>query len=80
MPFVTMGTLSAIRDDPRLKWAGLALVVVALLALPFVLAMAGTPWVRITNLAILFVLLSLGLNIPLRYPTTYPFPNIFDRI
>jgi succinate dehydrogenase/fumarate reductase cytochrome b subunit len=34
-----------------------------LLALPFVLAMAGTAWVRITNLAILFVLLSLGLNI-----------------
>ncbi|HRA22872.1 MAG TPA: ABC transporter ATP-binding protein, partial [Usitatibacteraceae bacterium] len=58
-----MGTLSAIRDDPRLKWAGLALVVIALLALPFVLAMAGTAWVRITNLAILFVLLSLGLNI-----------------
>jgi branched-chain amino acid transport system permease protein len=28
-----------------------------------VLAMAGTAWVRITNLAILFVLLSLGLNI-----------------
>ena len=58
-----MGTLSAIRDDPRLKWAGLALIAIALLALPFVLAMAGTAWVRITNLAILFVLLSLGLNI-----------------
>jgi branched-chain amino acid transport system permease protein len=28
-----------------------------------VLAMAGTAWVRITNLAILFILLSLGLNI-----------------
>jgi branched-chain amino acid transport system permease protein len=45
------------------KWAGIALVVAALVALPFVLAMAGTAWVRITNLAILFVLLSLGLNI-----------------
>ena len=44
-------------------WAGLALVLVVLLALPFVLSAAGTAWVRITNLAILFVLLSLGLNI-----------------
>ncbi|MGZ5033970.1 MAG: ABC transporter permease subunit [Usitatibacter sp.] len=58
-----MGTLSKLREDPRLKWAGVALITVALIALPFVLAMAGTAWVRITNLAILFVLLSLGLNI-----------------
>jgi branched-chain amino acid transport system permease protein len=41
----------------------MALIALALLALPFVLAMVGTAWVRITNLAILFVLLSLGLNI-----------------
>jgi len=34
-----------------------------LIALPFVLATVGTAWVRITNLAILFTLLSLGLNI-----------------
>jgi branched-chain amino acid transport system permease protein len=45
------------------KWIGVALVAVALVALPFVLATVGTAWVRITNLAILFVLLSLGLNI-----------------
>jgi branched-chain amino acid transport system permease protein len=45
------------------KWFGLACIAVALIALPFVLAMVGTAWVRITNLAILFVLLSLGLNI-----------------
>jgi len=43
--------------------AGIALVALALLALPFALAAAGTAWVRITNLAILFVFLSLGLNI-----------------
>ena len=35
----------------------------ALAVLPFALAGIGTAWVRITNLAILFVLLSLGLNI-----------------
>ena len=42
---------------------GLAIVAVVLLALPFVLAGIGTFWVRITNLAILFCLLALGLNI-----------------
>jgi len=48
---------------PRGAWAGMALVGIALIALPFALAEVGTAWVRITNLAILFVLLSLGLNI-----------------
>ena len=58
-----MDPLAAIRKNPYAKWIGIALIAVALIALPFVLAMAGTAWVRITNLAILFVLLSLGLNI-----------------
>ena len=44
-------------------WGGVVLLALALLALPFALASVGTAWVRITNLAILFVLLSLGLNI-----------------
>lgn len=44
-------------------WAGLALIAIVLLILPFVLASVGTAWVRITNLAILFALLSVGLNI-----------------
>jgi branched-chain amino acid transport system permease protein len=51
------------KNNPRNKWIGVALIAVALIALPFVLAMVGTAWVRITNFAILFVLLSLGLNI-----------------
>lgn len=42
---------------------GLALVIIALLLLPFALTHVGTAWVRITNIAILFALLSLGLNI-----------------
>ncbi len=58
-----MGALADIRKNPAARWIGIALIAVALIALPFVLAMAGTAWVRITNLAILFVLLSLGLNI-----------------
>jgi branched-chain amino acid transport system permease protein len=47
----------------RLPWVGIALIAVALMALPFALAGVGTTWVRITNLALLFTLLALGLNI-----------------
>lgn len=45
---------------PRL---GLILIGLTLLLLPFALSAAGTTWVRIANLAILFIFLSLGLNI-----------------
>jgi branched-chain amino acid transport system permease protein len=44
-------------------WAGIALVALTLLLLPFALTLAGTAWVRIANLALLYVLLALGLNI-----------------
>ncbi len=47
----------------RLPWVGIALIAVALMALPFALAGVGTTWVRVTNLALLFTLLALGLNI-----------------
>ncbi|MBL8511059.1 MAG: ABC transporter ATP-binding protein [Betaproteobacteria bacterium] len=52
-----------LRQHPAVLWGGVALIVMALAAFPFVLAMGGMTWVRITNFAILFVLLSLGLNI-----------------
>ena len=55
--------LAKLRDDPRVAWVGIVLIALALAVLPFTLAAAGTTWVRITNLAILFMLLSLGLNI-----------------
>jgi branched-chain amino acid transport system permease protein len=58
-----MGHLDALKKHPAAAWIGAALVCIALLALPFALASVGTTWVRITNLAILFILLSLGLNI-----------------
>jgi branched-chain amino acid transport system permease protein len=51
------------QKNPRLAWAGMAVVAVALLVLPFALATVGTAWVRITNLAILYCFLALGLNI-----------------
>ena len=60
----TLKTFVERRRHPALAWVGVALAGVALVALPFVLAGAfGTAWVRITNLAILFVFLALGLNI-----------------
>jgi len=56
-------SIARMRSHPAAPWAGAAIVALALLALPFALAAVGTTWVRITNLAILFVFLSLGLNI-----------------
>jgi branched-chain amino acid transport system permease protein len=58
-----MRNLFDTRRNPRLAWAGMALVAGVLLVLPFVLASAGTAWVRITNQAILYCFLALGLNI-----------------
>jgi len=51
------------KKHPRAAWIGIALIATALLLLPFALAHVGTFWVRITNSAILFALLALGLNI-----------------
>ena len=51
------------RVRPWLIYVGFALVGLALAVLPFALAQVGTTWVRITNFAILYVLLALGLNI-----------------
>ncbi len=56
-------TLETLKRHPAAVWIGTALIGLALIALPFALASVGTTWVRITNLAILFILLSLGLNI-----------------
>src|SRR5688572_27138954 len=51
------------RARPWLIYVGFALVGLALAILPFALAQVGTTWVRITNFAILYVMLALGLNI-----------------
>src|SRR5882724_2586690 len=56
-------TLAQMRRHPAALWVAVVLVAAALLVLPFVLASVGTAWVRITNLAILFIFLALGLNI-----------------
>jgi len=54
---------SRIRRHPAAFKLGMILIAAALAILPFALAAVGTTWVRILNLAILFMLLSLGLNI-----------------
>jgi branched-chain amino acid transport system permease protein len=51
------------RPGGRRLWLGVALVAVSLLLLPFALSQVGTAWVRIANIALLYVLLALGLNI-----------------
>src|SRR4249920_1897182 len=55
--------LERLRAHRAAPWLGIALITVTLFVLPFALTSVGTAWVRITNLAILFALLSLGLNI-----------------
>jgi branched-chain amino acid transport system permease protein len=52
------------KRHPAALAVGLALITIALTALPFVVTMQfGTTWVRITNFAILYIFLALGLNI-----------------
>src|ERR1700741_2232852 len=51
------------RSRPWLIWVGFALIGFALAVLPFALTQIGTAWVRITNYAVLYILLALGLNI-----------------
>ena len=55
------------RRHPWLVWVGCALIAVSLAVLPFMLAQVGTTWVRVTNYAILYVLLAsphFGLHLP----------------
>jgi branched-chain amino acid transport system permease protein len=58
-----MRALIDIRGRPAMPWVGLALIAAALVVLPFVLSSIGTAWVRIMNLAMLYAMLALGLNI-----------------
>ncbi len=48
---------------PFKAWIGVALIALALAALPFVASIAGQAWVRILNFAMLYIMLALGLNI-----------------
>jgi branched-chain amino acid transport system permease protein len=58
-----MQLVDRLRSHPRRRAIGVALIAAALITLPFALTLVGTSWVRITNYAILYALLALGLNI-----------------
>ena len=51
----------------RNRWLALALGAIALLLLPFAAQQAGNAWVRIIDIALLYVLLALGLNVVVGY-------------
>jgi branched-chain amino acid transport system permease protein len=56
--------MNNMKRDPRARWWGMALVALALAALPFVVgATGGQGWVRILDFALLYVMLAVGLNI-----------------
>lgn len=56
--------LRGILGDDRLRWIAYGVAALALLALPFVVeATLGRTWVRIIDVALLFIMLALGLNI-----------------
>jgi len=59
---------AAAARDPRLRWALYAVAAVALALLPFAIDAAfGRAWVRIIDVALLFILLGIGLNIVVGY-------------
>ena len=60
----TVGRAQQAWDDPRLRWLKFCAVAAVLIALPFAIdAALGRAWVRIIDIALLFILLGLGLNI-----------------
>ena len=59
--------LSCLRDR-RIVWAAYACAALALIVLPFAVdATLGRAWVRIIDVALLFTMLALGLNIVVGY-------------
>lgn len=56
--------LAAWRSDARWSWLGIGLTGIALAALPFLVGRGfGNSWVRVLDFALLYIMLSLGLNI-----------------
>jgi branched-chain amino acid transport system permease protein len=51
------------KRHPREAYTGLAFIVILLLIFPFIASSYGNSWVRIMDLALLYIMLALGLNI-----------------
>ncbi|MGE5649842.1 ABC transporter ATP-binding protein [Noviherbaspirillum sp. UKPF54] len=58
-----MATLFDTKHNPRKAYTSLAILAVLLVAFPFVASNYGNSWVRIMDLALLYIMLALGLNI-----------------
>jgi branched-chain amino acid transport system permease protein len=52
-----------VQNKPRQAYASMAVLLVGLLVFPFVAAQFGNSWVRIIDIALLYIMLALGLNI-----------------
>lgn len=58
-----MSALFDVKQNPRRAYAAFAILAIVLIAFPFVAAPFGNSWVRIADLALLYIMLALGLNI-----------------
>lgn len=58
-----MSALFDLQKNPRVAWPIYIGLAIFLVALPFVVAPFGNSWMRIADLALLYIMLALGLNI-----------------
>ena len=58
-----MSALFDVKQNPRKAYAAFAILAIVLIAFPFAAAPFGNSWVRIADLALLYIMLALGLNI-----------------
>jgi branched-chain amino acid transport system permease protein len=52
-----------VQNKPRQAYASMAILLIGLLVFPFFAAQFGNSWVRIIDIALLYIMLALGLNI-----------------
>jgi len=58
-----MSTIFDTKNNPARAWLSYAILIAVLMAFPFVAANFGNSWVRIIDMALLYIMLALGLNI-----------------
>jgi branched-chain amino acid transport system permease protein len=58
-----MSTLFDVKHYPRKAYTSFAILAIVLIAFPFIASNFGNSWVRIMDLALLYIMLALGLNI-----------------
>ena len=58
-----MSSVFDTKANPTKAYINLGLLAVVLIAFPFISANFGNSWVRIVDMALLYIMLALGLNI-----------------